>query len=310
MRVAVIGARRARQGTGAFVAREFKAAGAQVVAVLGTQPDTAAQARRDLAADFDIDAEAFTDLDALLRRVEPDALAVCSPKEAHEAALELGLRAGCHVLCEKPLHFDPQERPDQAAARAARWGERFRAAQRVLHLNAQWPYTLPTFDRLHPTARQGPLRSLHLRLSPMLAGAEMVADSASHLASLLWALAGDGDFTTLDCHGDPAQGLRLRGRYADRVDVDFELVRCLRPPRPAGYSVNGRAVQREIELPEYRLRFRDGEHVVALEDPLGLSVRDFMMRTTRGLLTDPAELAHGARLLQALYRAALTLEDL
>ena len=48
-------------------------------------------------------AQTFTDLEKLLSETRPDALIVCPIHEAHAAAVEAGLRAGCHVLVEKPF---------------------------------------------------------------------------------------------------------------------------------------------------------------------------------------------------------------
>ena len=55
-RVAVIGARRARQGLGPFVARELRAAGAEVPCFLTTRPETGAQAARDLREQAGVEA--------------------------------------------------------------------------------------------------------------------------------------------------------------------------------------------------------------------------------------------------------------
>jgi predicted dehydrogenase len=44
----------------------------------------------------------FTSAEEMLARVEADVLAVLAPPDAHFALAALGLRAGCHVFCEKP----------------------------------------------------------------------------------------------------------------------------------------------------------------------------------------------------------------
>ena len=45
----------------------------------------------------------FTDLDAMLAQVAPDALIACPIIAAHGEAVRAGLEAGCHVLVEKPF---------------------------------------------------------------------------------------------------------------------------------------------------------------------------------------------------------------
>jgi predicted dehydrogenase len=47
--------------------------------------------------------QAYSDLDELLRETRPDAVIVCPVHSAHAAAVEAALRAGCHVLVEKPF---------------------------------------------------------------------------------------------------------------------------------------------------------------------------------------------------------------
>ena len=50
-----------------------------------------------------VGAEATTDLDAVLRDPEVDAVDVCLPTPAHREATEQALRAGKHVFLEKPI---------------------------------------------------------------------------------------------------------------------------------------------------------------------------------------------------------------
>jgi D-apiose dehydrogenase len=44
----------------------------------------------------------FASAEEMVGRVKPDVLAVLTPPDAHFALASLGLRAGCHVFCEKP----------------------------------------------------------------------------------------------------------------------------------------------------------------------------------------------------------------
>jgi predicted dehydrogenase len=45
----------------------------------------------------------YTHVDAFLREVQPDAVAVAVPNAYHRDLVLRAIRAGCHVLCEKPL---------------------------------------------------------------------------------------------------------------------------------------------------------------------------------------------------------------
>ena len=65
--------------------------------------------RREAAARSVAKARIYESLDALLAAEKSlDALIVCSPPKFHADAVLSGLRAGLHVLCEKPLTMDPE----------------------------------------------------------------------------------------------------------------------------------------------------------------------------------------------------------
>jgi len=63
-----------------------------------------------------------TSYDAVLRRDDIDLIDICLPPSLHATAIEQALRAGRHVLCEKPLvgSLTEVERIQQLAASAGR----------------------------------------------------------------------------------------------------------------------------------------------------------------------------------------------
>ncbi|MDX1488975.1 MAG: Gfo/Idh/MocA family oxidoreductase, partial [Acidiferrobacterales bacterium] len=154
-RVAVIGARRKRQGTGEYIAREFARCGCDVRAIVGTSESTIELARKALDQHYGIDCVGFTSLAALLQNEAVDIVAVCSPAEAHLAQLELAAQAGCHVFSEKPLWWSDHLRHCEVPAREVseatqRLLGQFLQQGRYLALNTQWPFTLDAFRQLHP----------------------------------------------------------------------------------------------------------------------------------------------------------------
>lgn len=52
-------------------------------------------------------------------KVPPDYLVVCTPNFTHEHYIRMGLQAGCHVICEKPLVLNPANLPRLAQAQLA-----------------------------------------------------------------------------------------------------------------------------------------------------------------------------------------------
>ena len=77
-------------------ARAVRAAGGEVAGFLGSKPGRAAV----IAAEWD--ALEYPDLDALLAS-DVEVVHVCSPNATHVPYAEAALRAGKHVVCEKPL---------------------------------------------------------------------------------------------------------------------------------------------------------------------------------------------------------------
>jgi predicted dehydrogenase len=91
-----------------------------------------AQAALDASvAEGHVDAgRCFTDLDAMLDAVAPDALLACPIIEAHGWAVRAGLESGCHVLVEKPFVTSVDE-----ARELAELGE---SRERVLAVVQNW----------------------------------------------------------------------------------------------------------------------------------------------------------------------------
>jgi predicted dehydrogenase len=70
---------------------------------------------RSLATRFEIP-EVFDDIEYLLSRAKPDAVAVCTPNHLHQVHVKTALAAGVHVLCERPLALTVPDVEDIIAA--------------------------------------------------------------------------------------------------------------------------------------------------------------------------------------------------
>ena len=156
---------------------------AQVTAVCSRDPRKAADVAARLPA-----ALAFGDLAAMLESGAIDALYVNTPLETHADLCRAAIRAGCAVICEKPLAPTANESAALAAA-AERAGVRtavnftyrsvlgFRLALRLLH-----------------DVSFGPLRHAHFELLqghnflPDFRRASALLDSGCHLFDLMAAL--------------------------------------------------------------------------------------------------------------------------
>jgi len=276
MRVAVIGARQARQGTGAHLARFCAEAGAHVVALCATTEATASAAVASFGEATGLRAEPIW-RDELLADLPLDALVIASPDRTHERWLELALARDLHVLCEKPLVWD--DAPD-LHLRALALAERFRQAGLVLRVNTQWPHALAAYERLFPGAAVS-ARSFFMRLSPVASGPDMFRTSLPHPLSVLAAVLPDVDATVENGSAVIAAGGaegRLSFTYSGagrRLEVALHVLRQPEPPRAAAFGFDDRIAHREVG-PGYALALQAGGRRVTLPDPTPLLVGSFL----------------------------------
>jgi predicted dehydrogenase len=131
-------------------ARSARLAGAQLVGVAASSPESARAAAAALGAD-----RAFDLAEEMVRDPDIDVVHICTPNHLHLPLAEAALAAGKHVICEKPLALD--------AAGAQRLVDA--ASDSGLHAAVPFVY------RFYPTVREarervaggqtGPLRLLH-----------------------------------------------------------------------------------------------------------------------------------------------------
>jgi predicted dehydrogenase len=86
---------------GAIHARSARLAGARLVGVAASSPDSALAAAAELGAD-----RAFESAEELVRDPGVDVVHICTPNHLHLPLAEAALAAGKHVICEKPLALD------------------------------------------------------------------------------------------------------------------------------------------------------------------------------------------------------------
>jgi predicted dehydrogenase len=333
LRIGIIGARRRREGTGPFIARQLAALGAQVAAIVGTTPATLRQAQAELSV-HGIWPRAYLSVHDMLSHEQLDAVAICAPPAYRRQHLTAALLAGLHVLCEKPL-WDPR---GDDLPEAWELIEALAASGRVLMVVEQWPYTLPDFCRLHRLLSPLPMPTeLVMWMVPGDCGAAMVPQALPHPLSLLLALAGGGGRLVrpaADVHARDASGratcCTLRFQYecasAHTVRATVLLQQSDRQPRAAGYGIDGRFMARRLQWPQYTFAWQavaapplptqlcrapeagfasaaDSGPSVPGEDPLVRLLRDFLERCMSSATTAiRPTLADGVRLLGELYR--------
>ena len=107
----------------------FKAATENAAVEIAGIVDLREEAARQRAAEFNLSVAAIgTDLAAMLRQVKPDIVFDCTIPEAHVDVVTTALRAGCHVLGEKPL-ADSMANARQMVAAAKKAGKLYAVMQ-------------------------------------------------------------------------------------------------------------------------------------------------------------------------------------
>lgn len=311
--IAVIGANRHRQGTGAFIASGFAGLGHKICAIVGTSEDSLARASRNLRLNYGIRANTYTDVATLFDQEDIDILAIASPNASHLKYLYAAARVHCHAFCEKPLWWaadDIRLAADKVERTATDLVGLFDDCRRSLHVNLQWPHTLTSFQALYPNATLAKqhIKHFEMRLGPESSGTQMVVDSAPHLLSMLYHLLGIGHILNGAARYRDAErtALTLTFDYHHGRDnvtaVTLTLKRHPGQPKPAGYSINGNSVERKVTMPGYLLSFTAQDQSMPIQDPLLQSIETFLDAIRREQPNQKQAIVAGMKHLHQLAR--------
>jgi predicted dehydrogenase len=290
-RVAIVGARRVRTGLGPFLAKHLVAAGAEVPAFVASSEETIEAGRAALRA-VGVDARGYADIDRLTSAYPIDALVVASPHESHRRWIEAALERKLHVLCEKPFVWgDPVP-----ANEAMRLVELAADRNLVVFENCPWPYALPAFDALHPTARRDGVRSFEMEMAPSSTGAAMLVDALSHPLSVLQELVPDGEAAIRALAWPTIEERRIEMSFefgvpkvmAKPIQCAVRLRTVPAQPRPMALVVNGFRTERQVRTDDYSFSLASEGREVPLPDPMAALVGEFVRAVRSG---EPAEAA-------------------
>jgi predicted dehydrogenase len=302
MKIALIGGRRKRSGIGPFIGNSFHRAGAAVVAVLGTTDATAREAAAALTQ-YGINAAAHTDFNRMLRAAQPDAVAIASPAATHLDYLRESVEAGVHVFCEKPFIWDAPGDVTGTLTRIFSAAERRKA---TVAMNSQWPFSLPFYEALCGPLRSKIVSSFYMRLSPQCSGREMIVEAVPHALSLLYCVCGEGAVSNLTATAR-ADEMTIHFDYTGDgpgCAAEIRLTRQYTQPRDFSFGFNGHIVNRRLELKRYDIYFNYADRSCKIEDPLDLSVKDFIssIREGKAPLIGKAHIIDTTLLLRQIYR--------
>jgi predicted dehydrogenase len=207
---------------GGVHAHAIRASGGRVVGIVASSPERS----RAAAAEFGAERVVAT-ADELIEADDVDVIHVCTPNHLHEAQARAALKAGKHVVCEKPLATSVDAAADLVAVAA----EQHRVA------------TVPFVYRFHPMVREarervrsgdiGTMTLVHgaylqdwllrpsddnWRVDPALGGpSRAFADIGSHWCDLVEFVTGDR-IASLAAHVATVNGHRA-GRRVETEDV-------------------------------------------------------------------------------------------
>jgi predicted dehydrogenase len=172
------------------------------------------------------------DWQAVLERDDIDVVDICTPGDTHAEIAIAALRAGKHVLCEKPLANDPAEAAEMVAAAeaAARGG--------VVSMCGYSYRRTPALASIRRLIEEGALGDIrHVRaqyLQDWLSDAD-----APHTWRLDRASAGSGALGDIGAHSiDTAQW--LTGEQIEGVSARLRTFVASRPRRSAAVGLGGR----------------------------------------------------------------------
>jgi predicted dehydrogenase len=287
-RVALIGA----SGIGQHHARWYHLAGAEVEAFAGTSRESCEKTAAALRASFGFQGRSYWNPKEMLDAERPDIVAVCSPTHLHRNHTLAALDANAHVLCEKPLVWDPTQPPQDWLRASREMIDRACERGRLFGMTPQVAAAVPFYRELYERVRGGtePVRKFHGEFRNRSRKGrkryeELWCDVSPHLLALIIEMMPDGDL-------DPST---LRGRIAEhetRVDFDWvgpegrsavhlELVDLAEGDPVRRFGVNGLLADWggfRDEAGIYRSILKHGDTEIRSDDFLHVVIADFVER--------------------------------
>jgi len=134
LRAAVIGA----SGIGKHHAKWFAYLGCSVDAFAGSSAASVAATAQKLQDLFGFQGAGYVGADAMLAAETYDLISICSPEPMHHGHFLAAVEHGAHVMCEKPLVYDPDLEHHELRALAEEMAQAAQDAGCVAAVNTQY----------------------------------------------------------------------------------------------------------------------------------------------------------------------------
>jgi len=251
MRIAIIGA----SGVGKHHAKWFASEGCQVAAFVGQTAESAKATEKALRDLFSFSGRGYTDVAEMLRCEKPDAVTVCSPHHLHHAHTVAALRAGAHVLCEKPIFWDTSMSAEEMLSHAADMIAEADKANRLLAVNTQYVAAVAPYEEVfrQQWGEPRPIKSVFLQMESKGGRGgpneydEIWIDLASHPLSMVLAFLPGAEIIpgSIDCaierHRVVAK-FAARNAESESVPVEILLQNIFEGSPARRMGINGRIV--------------------------------------------------------------------
>jgi len=266
LKVAILGA----GNIGKFHVREFKNAGCEVVAILGSSAKSVEKTAEELYNMFCVEVKQYHNLTRLLKNEKPDVVSICTPSEMHSKQIKQCLEYDLHILCEKPLVFDSKYKNYKIAQDLIKTSKK---RKKVLTVNTQWPSVL---DKLNLKYKK--INSFTMYMEPPGFGeTTIISESVPHMNSMLIKLTNSREATDFRFYKSE-EDLKIKFNYKNNNNI-CKVIYYIKPkqerPRKINFSINGQEYRREVT--------RENRHFIVsknmkleIEDPLKVSIRKFI----------------------------------
>lgn len=202
LKVAVIGA----SGIGKNHARWFHQHGCDVVAFVGSSPQSVARTHKVLQDGFGFSGRGYDSVEGMLGEAHPDIVCISSPPALHyEQALQCFLH-GAHVLCEKPLVYDAARSPQELIAQADQMVQAAAGAKVLLGTQMQYAIAVETLLNLAGIENVNDIRAFSMEMETINLKVgrdyELIwIDLSPHPLSVLQVLSGGGEIeaASIEC---------------------------------------------------------------------------------------------------------------
>ena len=229
MKIAILGA----SGIGRSHARWFARQNNEIVAILGSSDESAAQTGVLLHEEFGFSGLTYSNLTALLHETQPEAVCVATPSTLHFLQALECLEAGAHVLCEKPLVYAPNRKLRENLDGAKELVRLARKKQLILATQLQYGAATPILTKLAGTTPRE-VGDFAMEIETFNAKApreprELWMDLAPHPLSVAQFLGGEGAKLSEDSirlhHFQDAEKTEVTARF-QVVCPDGRLLTC------------------------------------------------------------------------------------